>query len=95
MSIHVVDGAIHQVAGKELLNECRTLGGCDTGKAKMTGGYRLPAKHVLHGVGPIGENAVLLSSVYKSALDLCLEVCRALRFAHSSETRIAHPYSTI
>ncbi|KAJ1667470.1 O-acetyl-ADP-ribose deacetylase macrod2 [Coemansia sp. RSA 1813] len=68
-----VDGAIHRAAGPQLLEACRALHGCKTGQAKITPGFKLPAKYVIHTVGPIGEKRDLLASAYTESLKVAME----------------------
>jgi len=94
-----VDGAIHRAAGPDLLRECETLGGCDTGSAKISNAYRLPCKKVIHAVGPVyhttkrlGLHTTLLKSCYTTSLDLAAKNdCKSIAFSALSTGVYGYP----
>jgi O-acetyl-ADP-ribose deacetylase len=92
-----VDGAIHHAGGPAILEECRSLGGCEPGDAKATGAGELPARHVIHGVGPIWDGGdagepELLASVHRRAIELAAELgCRSVAFPAISTGAYGYP----
>ena len=92
-----VDGAIHRAAGPELVAECRLLGGCPTGEAKATGAYELPARHVIHTVGPVWrgggmQESELLAACHQNSISLAAELgCRTVAFPAISTGAFGYP----